>query len=53
MSNGKKSNEYLFSKYKEGNYGVDTSKSPIEQEIFMVDLAIKEFTKGGMLTYGK
>lgn len=53
ISNGKKSNEYLFSKYKEGNYGLDTSKSEIEQEIFMIDLAVKDFVKGGILLYGK
>lgn len=53
ISNGKKTNKYLFSKYKQGDYGVEKLESEIEQEVLMVDLAAKEFTRGGILKHGQ
>lgn len=53
VSNGKKTTDYLYLRYLEGNYGVDKSMGEIERELFMVDLAVNEFAKGGMIAYGK
>ncbi len=53
VSNGKKENKYLPLKYLEGNYGVDRSLSETERELFMVDLAVQEFAKGGIFVYGE
>ena len=53
VSNGRKTNEYLPLRYLEGNYGVDRSIGEVEQELFMVDLAVQEFAKGGIMVYGE
>lgn len=34
-------------------YGIDFNKSQIDIELDMIQIALKEFTAGGMITYGK
>lgn len=53
VSNGRKTKDYLYSRYLEGDYGVDKSMGEIDRELFMVDLAVNEFAKGGMIVYGE
>lgn len=53
VSNGVKTKEYLYSRYLEGDYGINRTMGEIEMELSMVDIALKEFTKGGMIVFGE
>ena len=53
ISNGKKTNEYLALEYQDVKYNVHKDKAPTEQELIMVELAVKDYAEGGIITYGE
>ncbi len=48
VTNGLKSNDYLYLEFEDAGKNVD---SRLEKELKMVDAAVKKYTKGGIFNY--